>query len=88
MDLLEGIYARRSVRQYIDKPVERGHLIEIIKAGTRAPSGLNNQPWRFVTVQSGEIRKELAKLTKYHAVIEQAAACIKEKTAPDWRRIV
>jgi nitroreductase len=76
MDLLEGIYTRRSVREFIEQTVEREQLLEIIKAGTWAPSGLNNQPWRFVTVQSAGIRKELAKLTKYHAVIESAPACI------------
>ncbi len=76
MDLLEGIYTRRSVRQFTDKPVEREQLFEIIKAGTWAPSGLNNQPWRFVIIQSPEVRKELAKLTTSHAVIERAPACI------------
>jgi nitroreductase len=76
VDLFEGIYTRRSIRQYTDKPVAREQLIEVIKAGTWAPSGRNNQPWRFVLVQSSEARKELAKHTKYHTIIEQAGACI------------
>lgn len=76
MDLLEGIYTRRSIRQYTDRPVEREQLIEIIRAGIWAPSGLNNQPWRFVIIKDGEVRKELAKLTKYNFVIEKASACI------------
>jgi nitroreductase len=76
MDLLEGIYTRQSVRQYIDQPVEREHLIEIIKAGTWAPSGLNNQPWRFVIITSAEVRYKLAKQTKYNFIIERAPACI------------
>jgi nitroreductase len=76
MDLLEGIYTRRSIRQYTDQPVERGHLLEIIRAGTWAPSGLNNQPWRFVIVQNPEVRDELARFTKYHTLIERAPACI------------
>jgi nitroreductase len=44
MDLLEGIYTRRSIRQFTEDSVDREHLLEIIKAGTWAPSGLNNQP--------------------------------------------
>ena len=76
MDLLEGIYTRRSVRQFTAQPVEREQLLEIIKAGTWAPSGLNNQPWRFVIVQDAAVRNNLAKLTKYHFVIEGAPACI------------
>lgn len=76
MDLLEGIYTRRSVRQYTDQPIDREQLLEIIKAGMWAPSGRNNQPWRFVIVKNAETKKELAKQTKYHAIIENAAACI------------
>ena len=76
MELLEGLYSRRSVRQFTTEPVEREQLLEIIKAGTWAPSGLNNQPWRFVIVQGAEARSGLAKLTKYHFVIEGAPACI------------
>ena len=76
MDLLEGIYTRRSVRQFTDEPVSEGHLKEMIKAGTWAPSGLNNQPWRFVTVVDKDTRLEIAGLTKYRKVIEGAQALI------------
>jgi len=76
MDLLEGIYTRRSVREFVDQPVEREQVLEIIKAGTWAPSGLNNQPWRFVIVQRADVKKELAKQTKYGFVIERAPVCI------------
>lgn len=76
MELFEGIYTRRSVRQFAAQPVEREQLLEIIRAGTWAPSGMNNQPWRFVIVQSKAVRSDLAKLTKYHFVIAGAPACI------------
>ncbi len=76
MELLEGIYSRRSIRQYTGEPVDRDQLLEIIKAGTWAPSGLNNQPWRFVIVRNENIRRELASLTRYHTVIETSSACI------------
>ena len=76
MDLLEGIYSRRSLRKYTARPVERDLLLEIIRAGTWAPSGLNNQPWRFVIVTSEEIRGKMAALTKYSRIITEAPACI------------
>ncbi len=76
MDLFEGIYNRRSIRQYTDQPVDRNQLIEIIKAGTWAPSGLNNQPWRFVIVTGDDIRRDLAGKTTSHFIIERAPACI------------
>lgn len=76
MELLEGIRTRRSIRKYTDQPVTREQLREIIKAGTMAPSGLNNQPWRFVTVQNTEILHKLAALTKYSHIIEKAPAAV------------
>jgi nitroreductase len=76
MDLLEGIYSRRSLRKYTARPVERDLLLEIIRAGTWAPSGLNNQPWRFVIVTDEEMRVKLASLTKYSRIITEAPACI------------
>jgi nitroreductase len=76
MDLLEGIYTRRSVRQFTDELVSEEHLKEIIKAGMWAPSGLNNQPWRSVVVRDEAKRLELAAQTKYSKVIEAAPACI------------
>jgi nitroreductase len=76
MDLLDGIYTRRSVREFTGRPVPREQLLEIIRAGTWAPSGLNNQPWRFVAIRNDEVLYRLAGLTKYHKVIEGAPACI------------
>ncbi len=76
MDLLEGIYTRRSIRQFTEEPVDRDQIDEIIKAGTWAPSGLNNQPWRFVIIRTPGIKKELAKQTTHHFIIERAPACI------------
>jgi len=76
MDLLEGLHTRRSIRKYTDQPVTREQLREIIKAGTMAPSGLNNQPWRFVTIQNKEILHKLSSLTKYSHVIDKAPAVI------------
>ena len=76
MELLDGLQTRRSIRTYTDRPVTREQLREIIRLGTMAPSGLNNQPWRFVTIQSKETLQKLAQLTKYSHVIAKAPACI------------
>jgi nitroreductase len=76
MELLDGIYTRRSVRLYTDEPVKREDLMEIITAGTWAPSGLNNQPWRFAAVRDRRLRAEIAGLTKYHRIIEDAPVVI------------
>lgn len=76
MEVLEGIYTRRSVRHFTRESVPRDQLLEIIRAGTWAPSGMNNQPWRFVVVCGAELRKQMAGLTKYGRIIAEAGACV------------
>jgi nitroreductase len=76
MDILEGLQTRRSIRTFTDQPVTREQLREIIRLGAMAPSGQNNQPWRFVTIKSKETLQKLAQLTKYSHIIGKAAACI------------
>ena len=43
----EVVLGRRSIRGYLDKPVPRGLIEEIITLATRAPSSMNTQPWHF-----------------------------------------
>jgi nitroreductase len=74
--VLEAIYNRRSIREYTDEEIPIEQLREIVKAAIWAPSGLNNQPWRFVIVQSPEIREELALQTHYGHIVRAAKALI------------
>ena len=76
MDLLKGIYSRRSQRRYTEESVDRDGILEIIRAGTWAPSGLNNQPWRFVIVRDESIREQVAGLTKYSRIVREAPVSI------------
>lgn len=76
MDVLEAIYSRRSVRNYTTEPVEQEQIDEILEAGSWAPSGLNNQPWRFVVVRDAGVRAEMAKLTHYRRILEEAPVAV------------
>ncbi|MFC1699499.1 nitroreductase family protein [Candidatus Omnitrophota bacterium] len=67
---------RRSIRKY-SKRIPKDEVIEkILAAGTWAPSGLNNQPWKFKLVQEKAKKQGLAEFTKYSRVIEQAPLAI------------
>ncbi len=55
----EELNGRRSVRFFSDEPVSR-RLIELaMMAGSTAPSGAHRQPWRFVAVDSAEIKARI-----------------------------
>lgn len=74
--VFEAIVHRRSIRDFTSEPVSETMLKTIVTAGIWAPSGLNNQPWRFVLVQDEAIREKLAALTSYSHIIQAAPALI------------
>ena len=61
MDILEAIRGRRSTRGFLEKPVEREVLEELLSLAAEAPSAINLQPWEF-TVVTGEERERLSRL--------------------------
>lgn len=54
----EAVLARRSVRAFLDRPVDRDTVAEILDIARRAPSGGNLQPWH-VDVLAGPALAEL-----------------------------
>ena len=52
--MLEGITTTRAIRRYADEPVPVDVLRDILFAATRAPSGSNRQPFRFLVLTDGE----------------------------------
>lgn len=72
----EAIRQRRSIREFTEQPVEHDLLERIITAGIWAPSGLNNQPWRFVIIRDQDISVQLAQLTHYTHIVKAASALI------------
>ena len=59
MDVFEAIRSRRSIRSYLDKPVEEEKLRQVLEAGRLAPSANNRQEWRFVVVREAITRQKL-----------------------------
>lgn len=53
MNVTEAVATRRSVRAFLDKPVERDILTRILEKAQRSPSGGNTQPWHGI-VLTGE----------------------------------
>ena len=50
---------RRTVRDFSDRPVPRELIEACIRTAGTAVSGANMQPWQFVAVQNGEIKREI-----------------------------
>ncbi len=76
MEVIEAIKSRRSIRHYTSEPVSDYVVAQIIEAGIWAPSGLNNQPWRFVIFQSKDKKEALSQCTSYARIIKESQVCI------------
>jgi nitroreductase len=59
MNIIEALSLRKSTRAFLDKPVSRKKIVDILQAARHAPSGTNAQPWQ-VAVVTGKKKDELA----------------------------
>jgi nitroreductase len=59
MDVFEVIRTRRSIRRYLDKPVEKDKLLKVLEAARLSPSAVNLQPWSFIVVTKKKQKEKL-----------------------------
>ncbi len=59
MDIDNAILSRRSIRSFSDKEVSKETINSLIEAAILAPSAGNKQGWRFIVVDSKEIKDKL-----------------------------
>jgi nitroreductase len=88
MDVFEAIKSRRSVRQFTDEPIGQEELHRLLEAARWAPSGGNQQRWRFVVVTSPAQRELIRKFAP--GIFAMPAAFIvicadKEPDANQWK---
>ena len=62
--VLSNIMARRSIRKYLDKPVEHAKLEVVVRAGINAPSGMNAQPWIVRVVEDQKLIADVNEVYK------------------------
>ncbi|AAM07140.1 TPA: nitroreductase family protein [Methanosarcina acetivorans] len=74
--VIDTILNRRSVREFTDRPISKEEINTILNAGRWAPSGLNNQPWRFAVVRNPETIQKLSECTHYSGIVAGAALLI------------
>lgn len=63
-EVMQTIMARRSVRKYLDKPVEHSKLEAIAKAGINAPSARNWQYWAVRIIEDQKLINDVSEVYK------------------------
>src|SRR5659263_104250 len=74
--ILQAIKERRSIREFTGEAVSEEDLTTLVEAAIWAPSGKNNQPWRFVILTDEEVRKNIADLTLYRHIVANCQSLI------------
>ena len=62
LKLLDAIYNQRAIRYFKDEEIPDEIIHTLIEIATKAPSGGNSQPWRFLVVKNQDIKNEIASL--------------------------
>jgi len=79
MNVIDAIKTRKSIRSFLDKPVEEDKLKTVLEAGRLAPSAANRQEWRFLVIREPETRKRIAMAAGRQTFVGEApiviAAC-------------
>lgn len=70
------IFKRRSIRRFLDKPVEKDKLERILRAGMQAPSAHNNQRWELLVVSDKDKREALSKMSPWAGMVAKAPIAI------------
>src|SRR3970282_258936 len=79
MELRQAIYGRRSVRDYLDKPLPREVVESLLTDAVQAPNSIDRQAWSFVVIQS---RQRLARYPR------AALASLSSELDPELARLV
>lgn len=64
---LSLIQKRRSIRQYLGKPVEKEKIELLIEAALRSPSSRGFNPWEFIVVTDRDLLEKLSKAKTHGA---------------------
>ena len=78
MALIDLIKHRKSVRDFLDRPVEREKIMMCLEAARVSPSACNSQPWKYIVVDDPQLKNQLCE-SAFSGIYSINSFC---KTAP------
>jgi nitroreductase len=91
-DLYDMAKRRRTIRDFSDKPVPRGIMLDIVRTAGTSPSGANKQPWTFCLVSDPVIKKQIRiaaeeeEYQSYHSRMSKEWLKDLEPMGTDWNK--
>ncbi|MEM1154559.1 MAG: nitroreductase family protein [Pseudomonadota bacterium] len=97
MDIYEALYTTRAMRRVKPDPIPQDVQMKILDAAVRAPTGGNEQAWRFLFVDDQKVRNKIAPLYRrsmetvfgdyYNSRIDDAQANPDDPESQQWMRV-
>ncbi|MBC6995451.1 nitroreductase family protein [Neolewinella lacunae] len=90
--LLDQLSARRTVREFSDRPVDRKIIEAILLTASTAPSGANKQPWTFCVVSDPAVKAQIRTAAEkeeyenYHGRMSDDWLADLQKFGTDWHK--
>ena len=75
-----AILSRFSTRAYLNKPVERAVLEDLLQVAARSPSGTNTQPWKVYVLQDAAKDRLVSEVCEAHNAMAANPALAAEHT--------
>jgi nitroreductase len=76
LSVIDAAAKRRSIRAFVQEPIPREDLEQVIEVASLAPSAFNAQPWRFVVVEDVNLKAKLAAVAFNQRQVLSAPAVI------------
>jgi nitroreductase len=78
--LFEAIYSQRAIRSFKPDAVSDETVRSLIEAATKAPSGGNRQPWKFLVIRDADAKRRIG---EYYWQAWEAAYGTQAATPPE-----
>jgi nitroreductase len=75
-DLIQTIFARRSIRKFTSEPVSEESIQTLLEAAMAAPSASNRKPWQFIVITERETLDALAESHRHGKMLFDAPLSI------------
>lgn len=85
-ELIQTIFARRSIRKYTAEPVSEKDIKTLLEAAMAAPSASNIKPYHFIVVTDREGLDALADVHPHGKMLYEATLCVAVCGVPDESR--
>jgi len=88
IDLLDAMSTTRSIRRFRSDPIPDDILGSILEAATWAPTGANNQQWRFLIVRDPERRRRIGEIYRRGFEVTYPPERVAAETEPNRQRML